>query len=51
MSVLNLNPENIGMETVDFSTIDFGKFEDIGTLFPSFQIHFTYFQILVVWLV
>jgi len=31
MSVLNLNPhsETMGLETVDFSTVDFGKFEDI----------------------
>jgi hypothetical protein len=32
MSVLNLNSNTdaMGLETVDFSTVDFGKFEDIG---------------------
>lgn len=45
MSVLNLNPnsETMGLETVDFSSVDFGKFEDIG-LFPL-SLKFIYLNI------
>lgn len=42
MSSLNLNSNTdaMALDTVDFSTIDFGKFEDIGKLEESFKLDY-----------